>query len=431
MELAPGNLIQGTSYVLGDALAEDAWGRLWRARDDQGKEVFAVTYETEAGAALFREALPALKRWREVATPSACPEHLPIVQIEEHGPIPFVLVKDPGGTTLREFSGGKPMDPSGAAKAMTAISGALLRGTSYDIHVHNITPDSIIAVPGDQSTPWRLLPIAPGVKKHADQVWNGRYAPPELARTDDINKLKPDMYALSWMLADLIAGDFSLPRDQSRLKEHLPYPRLRTLLGNGMRPRDGSYGDPKLTEMGLKHWVAADAQDDLAEARRAMQEAQGGGPAKLKHSIKDNQKIITQAAALLLIVILILAGIFIVPGMLRAKNTVNTPYGLSNLFIEALVERDADKARQYTTGEATGVVETMLREIQAMEDQNQASRFAEGVPVVAGAGNARTVKVDLKGENGDLFMIAEMTIQREDGNEWKVEKLFYKSTREN
>ncbi len=426
-ELAPGLEIPETGCRLKQAVLQDSWGEIWRADHSHHGQVFLVLYTTEAGEAVFEEALPGLKRWKEVSNSGMVPNLLPILEIHEETAFPSVLVQDPGGRSLRELASEGPLDVRVIASIIVAVARGLLLARSYEIFSVALSPDMIIEHPGGQAN-WRLLPVAPNARQGALQIWNGRYEPPEIANSQyKLDELSPDVYGLSWMFVDLIAGNFSLRRSSAMIREYVPYPRLRTLIENGVAPRSGSYGDPKLTQIAVERWLKNEAAEDI----RAFQAKQPGNKkGKAQQVMQGKGRLIGQILILVLLLGFLICAVAVIPGLFQTQNTVSTPYGLSNLFLEELVQRDAQGAQAYAEGEAEGQVPRILREIEQMEQQALASRFAEAVPQVHGDGATRTVQVDLKGENGDLFMTAEMTIQRQDNGEWRVEQLFYKSTRE-
>lgn len=409
-------------------LLRDTWGEIWRASHDTRGPVFLVCYNGPRGAAVLAEARPTLERWQQLAESGQFPHLLEIHEWVQIGGATALIVRNPGGRTFREaFSQRDEKALKSRAGALANIAKGLVIAKHYGLHFAGITPDTVVEAQPNSDAPWRLIPVAPGARTNADVLSGGRYLAPELATSDKIDDLNADVYGLSWLAIEAFAGDFLLERNPARLREYVIFQRLRTLLSNGVTPAKGLYSDPKLFQIGLERWAKNEADDDLREVEEARAAAGRTKSQQWFHTHRRSLVIGLVSAVILLILGL---GLALMPRLLTASNTTKTPYGVTNLFFEALVARDTNKARSYTTGEATGQVEALMGAIATMEQQNLASRFAKAVPSVQGAGQSRNVKVDLKGRSGDLFMIAEMTLRQADGGTWAIEKLFFEPTRQ-
>ncbi len=428
MDLSQGMNAPGGEGVVESCLVREPWGEVWRGSHPRHGAALFVVYTGPHGPALFAEALPGLRRWQQVAQSGTCPELIAIHEIREGSPA-VVVAADPGGPTLREIAAKGPIEPRKAMTIVRHAARAVLLARSYDTQAAGLSPDLLFQAPAGSpadAPPWRLLPVGPNAPRAIVHVAGGRYLPPETAGHPSFLELCPDSYGLAWLAVELIAGDFMLPRDHTRIKEWIPYARLRTMLANGLTPAKGSYGDPKLIQLGIDRWLKTEAVEDIAEVEAAKRATER--PPALNW-IHQHRRTLIQAGVGVLVLLVILCGIYAVPRMLTPGNTTKTPYGVTNLFFEALVARDANKARGLAQGEGAGQVDRILEEIARMERDGLASPFAKAVPQVAGAGPARTVKVDLKGKNNDLFMIAEMTIRETATGDWKVDTLFFEPTR--
>ncbi|MCC5875474.1 MAG: hypothetical protein JJU11_04565, partial [Candidatus Sumerlaeia bacterium] len=217
------------------------------------------------------------------------------------------------------------------------------------------------------------------------------------------------------------------PTGGDQLRDAIPYQRLRVALTNGLKPSRGRYGDPKLTEIALRRWFRMEMEADINDITMAQAAAER---TPLQQKIHENKKLLTQAgigAGVLVVIILLVLAI---PRMFTSRDSTQTPYGLVNLYHAALIDRNADAAKSYTTGEATPQTDRLLELIEEMKSQNLASDFSNAIPQVAGAGPVRTVKTDLRGSAGDTFIQTEMNISQGDDGIWVINGLFFNPTRE-
>lgn len=420
-----GQAIAGTGLTLRQRLSgEEPWGTIWRTTHQTHGLTITVFYRGDVGRALFEEAQPGLRRWQELAGRSIA-GLLPILDINPNALC--VTVADPGGPTLRERFAAGWQTLREPADALIALAKVLVFTKTYELPAVGITPDTVIETGKNPDAPWCLLPVAPGVRQHAGQMAAGRYTAPEVSGDAPLLDLNSDSYAMSWLALDIYRQDFSAPRDPATLRTELPFPRLRTILGNGLRPTKGVYDDPKFFQLALERWV----KNEMAEDWKEEQERQAASVRKpWQQKLHDNQVLLKRvgigAGSLLLVIFLVMC----IPRLFTTSNTEKTPYGTVNLFFERLKAGDVAGAQKYTTGGATIQADALLREIRGMEAKNLTSRFGSAIPQVQGAGDVRTVKIDLKGVNGDLFMMAEMTIRQQPGGIWRVDELYYKPLRE-
>lgn len=401
---------------------EEPWGVIWRGTHATHGPVIAVFYRGDVGRALFDEARAGLARWQELAAAKLVAGLLPILELNEDAP--YLLVPDGGGRTIRErFVGGWPSlrEP---ADALVAIAKILVYTKTYELPAVGITPDNVIESGPHGDAPWSLIPVAPSATRQAAQVSAGRYAAPEVVAGGNIAELNADSYGLSWLALDIYRKDFSAPRDPARIREQLPYQRLRTILGNGLRLNKGIYDDPKFFQLALERWI----KNEMAEDSKEEDERQAAQVRKpWQQKLHDNRTIITRAGIALGSVILLLLMVMCVPKLFVAGATEKTPHGLVKLYYKALVANDPATAKKYTTNMAGPMTDQLLAEIHSMEAKSQCSKFAQAVPGIQGDGAARNVKTDLKGKNGDLFMMTEMTIRQQPGGEWRIDELYFKS----
>lgn len=425
-----GTEIPSLSSTLREPLHRASWGDIWRAEHQSHGAVILVLYDGEGGPDLFREALPGLKRWKTLNETATATEFVTLLEIIEHPTAPATISADPGGPTWKAFTTAASEDPVALVRAVREVALGLVMTRTYDIEVLGIFPDAIVGANPKggldaKQKPWRLIPVAPGVRRVA--VAEGRYYPPEF--TPDCNALQlcPDTYGLVWIAIEALSGEPNLPREPALLHEKVRLQRLRLVLGNGVKPSQGSYGDPKLLQLGLDRWIKNEAEEDLEEIRRAEAAARRTGKQQF---LFEHRRLLIGSAIGFLALLAVIGCLLAIPALFIPKSTTGTPVGLSQLFCEALVRRDAAKAKSYTAGEATDQVDRLLADITRMEQENLTSRFAKAAPAVRGAGETRTVKATLFGSAGDAFMDIEFTIREREKGKWTVENLFFQPLRE-
>ncbi|CAN5171959.1 hypothetical protein BH09SUM1_BH09SUM1_32020 [soil metagenome] len=425
-EFDPQSAVARTSCTLTALVAEEEWGALWRGTHPEKGNVLVVIYGPSVGGlGLYDEAAASLQQWERLASGGTAPGLLKIYQVAREENVVVLVAEDPGGRFLGEFAGDATIGLKDMGRCFAAIARSLIIARAYEIPFVGLTMFGAVEDKSQKDFPWRLLPIAPGARR-ASVLAAGRYAPPELADAASLPELNADSYSLARLWVDVLAQDNSFDFTKEKLREVVPYPRLRTMLNNGLTPAKGAYGDPKLTQIAIDRWLKEAADEDLKEVKET---ADAAGRSVAQQKLHENKGLLAKVgiglAAVAVLVLLVMA----VPAMFRSTNTNKTPYGTLNLYFAALAKGDTAGAKSYTMGEATPQTDNLKAEIERMEKAGLASKFGEGVPQVHGDGDVRTVKADLKGENHDLFMNVEMTIRKQPMTDWKIDTLFFKPLR--
>ncbi len=429
---SPDDHIKELGLTLEDLVTEDGWGELWRGEDEKLGMVLICAFTTDEGKQAFRDTLPSYKKWQSLAA-TYCSGLLKVHRIIDEGEIPMLIMENPGGETAREhFIAGWEDIKEGGLLAVACLD-AIAHARNNALAPIGITPDTIFRNPDGKECPWKLLPVVPESSEYFHLLHGGRYVPPELKDTHHPEELNPDTYSVYWIWAEIVAQDTTIPHDLERLKEFIPYHVLHTLLTNGLIPLKGSYFEARVAVTAIQYWLKYDARDDRIDRKKKI-EAEKRTPAqekmyKAKEKIWERRKIIIQVAALLIIIGVIgLAGISI-KNTFKAQKTPQTAYGLIALYFDALIDRNLEEALKYTQGEGNMGTNLMFEKIKWMEEKHLASRFAQAAPEIRGSGSPRLIRVALKGENGDLFMRAEVTVKKMDSGEWIVEKVFFEPLR--
>lgn len=408
-------------------VAEEAWGSLWRAEHAEFGAVIAVCYQGSKGRALFEECLPHLRQWEKIAGSAA--KCLLRIRALVEGKAPYLLVENPGGMFLHEkLVAAGPFGLEDGARCFRSVAQGLVYTNIFEIPHAGLAPYTLLEDPASpKEEPWKLLPVGPGALKNAKLIARGRYMAPELANHGTPADLRADSYAAAWLWAEAATGNLALKHNLEALSTALPHVRLRTILRGGFEPHRGVYMEPKLLQVAADRYLKTEAAEDRKDEEEARAAATRS-PAQ--RWIAEHQPQLILGSKVLGVVVALLLVVWLVPAMFTTTNTPRTPYGMVNLYLEALVARNLPAAQRFATGEAVGQTAAMLADIERMEKANLASRFSRGLPQVSGSGEARTVKVDMRGKNGDIFMAAEMTIRQASTGNWSVETLFFKAMRE-
>jgi hypothetical protein len=422
-EIEAGQELGTSGYTEVEIHASEPWGMVARGRNAAGQTALVVIYQGDIGRALFEEARPGLEKWQSLCRERLTPALMAIDQISDGPDAPFVVVADPGGQPLALRPPVPVADPRDAVRPMIDVMRAVLSAANFELILPGVSSTTVYITPAGGVM---LLPVAPGARRHQHLIAGGRYAAPELQGNTPVDEIHAESHAIAWLVAEQVAANRQLPRDQAALASAIPYPRLRTVLRNGMSPINGCYGDEKLTLIALERWVKEQAEEDLGEIREASAAATRKPWQQWLHDHKALIKRIGIPVGGLAGVVLVLMLLVM---CLSTPRNPTTPYGMLNLYFEALMTRDAAKTRVYTEGEATPQTDAMLGMIQMMEQGRKASRWNKAVPQVSGSGDVRNVKVDLKGVSGDLFMVAEMTIAKKPDGNWVIRTLFFDSAR--
>lgn len=426
-ELEAGAEIPGTNgCTFVEELAAEPWGKIERAKHPGHGDVLLVRYTTGEGRQLFEEAREGLEKWKSIRENNLCLQFLAIHEINGDIDTPYLVIEDGGGRPMADPSIMGGDIPQAPVVFWEWANRAIVEAHDCDFS-HIGLSGLTLFVTGQEDPAYRILPIAPGARKKAALVNGGRYIPEEIESALPLDELNPDSYAAALMTAQWLTGQADPPTHGEAFREAIPYQRLRVAITNGLVPSGGKYGDPKLTEIALRRWFRMEMAEDLKEIREAK-EASERTPFQQK--LHDNRKLITQGGIGLGVVVLLLILVMALPRMFTTRDTINTPYGLVNLFHAALIEKNAAGAKGYTSGEATPQTDRLLDLINEMQERNLASPFNRAVPQVAGAGGMRTVKTDLRGSAGDTFIQTEMNIQENPDGTWTIVGLFFTPMRE-
>jgi hypothetical protein len=410
--------------TLGEVVyADKAWGGIWHGEHASFGKVLFVIYSTGDGREMLKEALPVLERWKLLAHGSA-PGLLNVLDVKADARVPHVVVKGTDGSTLHTRIHHGQMEVKDRMRAIAAVAKTLSLSKTYEIPFVGIAPWSIIAVQ-DHDAPWQLIPVAPGAVKHAKLLNHGKYIPPSIGQ-GDINELNPDVFSLSLIGIEAVVGDFHGEESPVAKRDAVPYERLRMILTNGLKQNKGAYDDPKMLQLALERWIKAEADEDIKEHQAKVAASQR---TPFQQRVFENRRLLIGGGGAVLGLIFCVFVVICIMNAFSSENTEHTPYGMLNLYFEAIEDGDAAEAKKYATGAAAIVTDNLLAEIRSLEERNLASKFAEAVPRVAGDTGTRTAKIDLKGENGDLFMEAEATIRVEPTGEWRITDLYFKPLR--
>lgn len=430
--LKAGEKLKDVGVVLRTLIVEEAWGEIWRAEQLNGDKVLLVAFSAEPGRRLFQESQSAYQKWQSLAI-SVCGGLLKIKKIIPDSDIPLLIVEDTGGETLREkiLHGWTEFRETGRM-ALACAKTIECAKTEY-LYPLGLTPDTIIEDPKNSKLPWRLIPVSPGSKQGLLLLSSGRYAPPEIATAQSPGDVNPDIFSLLWIWTECIVGDFSISHNLSHLKEYIPYKSLYTLLSNGLQPIQGKYFEPKLAVEAIQHWLKHSAGEDFKAHQATLVTAE---QTPLKRKVEEIKRKVMGYRHLLIqagILFVIIAFISLIALSIRQLTTITlspeTPFGVVRLYFNALIDGDIEKALKYTRGEAVLGTKVMYDAIKLMEEKHLASKFANAIPDLRGSGSPRVVRVNLKGEAGDLFMRAELTIRKIETGEWVIEKVFYEQLR--
>ncbi|MCB2153334.1 hypothetical protein KQI84_00480 [bacterium] len=426
-KLQPGKQIPDSKAVPKELLAEDSWGEIWRAEHDKHGTVILVAFTTPKGAEMLMDGRDGLVNWNKMAG-AEVPQLARVLHVSPTEPLPHLLVEDPGGRTLRAALPDMIDNPVSQGSWAYSIVRGLHQADVYEMAPVGITPDNLIHCPGSQEAPWKIIPIAPRSLLASRTIAGGRYHAKELDTSGKPHDIHADLYSFSWLWLELQAGNFNIPHEPNALKQFVPHKRLATVIANNLQSRNGEFSEPRLAELGVQRWVKHDIKEDLKEFKEKTDAAKRSN---FQQYMFENRKWLIQIGLSLFIIICVLLSVLAVKGLFTTSGSRDTPYGIMTLYLDEFVgQRDVTGAQAYTTGQATTQTERLFAEIEDMEQNGKASHMTEAMPVVRGSGNARTVKVDFKGVNNDVFMIAEMNIRANDRGQWVIEEIYYKNKRD-
>jgi hypothetical protein len=269
----PGEDLPERSFIPHKLLREESWGEIWQALNrSSATNVLLIAYTTPDGDALFEHSAPGLRRWKEVAGTLACPHLLRILEINDSA-IPFILVEDPGGSSLRDYVTNLKdvMKFESAGKLARQLGQAIAAAEAYDCAPVGLSPATIFLCPNDKDHPWKLAPVAPRHKRGLELGSIARYLPPEYGQTDLSLSLHVDCYAIPWIIADAVRRDFDTP--PAPLRDIVPLKAFCSLLESLARLNQGSYPDPSVVLQSVDRWLGKQMTADVeawekAESRR-------------------------------------------------------------------------------------------------------------------------------------------------------------------
>src|SRR5690606_12298125 len=127
--------------------------------------------------------------------------------------IPYILVKDPGGPVLREaiLSRGDDIEADRLVRGgLEWVEGAVT-ATTLNLAPIGITPDTLFR----GTAGWCIAPIAPRSKLQQKLLGRGRYVAPDMSLAPYTTPTNADCYAIAWIMADTLAGEWDHPHDPS------------------------------------------------------------------------------------------------------------------------------------------------------------------------------------------------------------------------
>ncbi len=446
----PGREIPGQGIVTNHLVTEAQWGEIWRAEHQRFGRVLFVAYTTTAGMALFRSSHETLKRWKQSSP--AVDGLLGIREISANSAIPYIVVDDPGGETLREAASDKldPIDPLQLARWFRALCETLGNAYNLNMLLINPTPDSIIIDPAKKTNPLRIVPIAPDATELAPLLADGKYTAPELPGSSQPKLINADSYATAWMFVDAILQHDELPRHVEDLKAAVPTPKLVQILTVGLFSQGGSYGDARIMEGALKRYIRTDAETDLKVLRRnqekvqkdlqkEMKKAQKEGKAAPVRSSTDEAPVriskvtrkspetiakkkkrggnsFAKTAGVVAIFAAVAAGVvFGMTKYLYKPPQPKTAYATAAEYFRDVGRRNASGAAALSSGAAQEQTRTMVGELDGTGVKGVSS-----VATTLGADGAHTAKTEVRGANEEVLMYVSAELREESPGSWRV-----------
>ena len=424
-----GQPLPDSGVVPRQLLLEEAWGELWDATNKDGKLVFVVGYTTPEGDEMFEEALGGLKRWEEVA-PKACPHLLKILQICE-GAIPYTVVENPGGYSLRTAVMEQPeMLP---LKELGRIAGelatAVVEGAAYDLAPVGITPDIVFRQRDDPDHPWRVLPVGPRSRMQLQLLCDGRYAPPPPEPPDPVHLRNIDCYSVACILYDMFRRDFVGPRPP--VKETVPFRGLRFTLESMLKDKMGIYGEPRVLVVGLDRWTKKMIDEDYKELEEIEKRRREGQMGALRRVWSRNKTAVKVGATIFLLLAGLGSGIYftILHGNpFKTKASLFYPKGTAEIFLTGLIKGDMTPLLDGgLDGYGQGDVDAIARAIKRMENRRRIATFAYAEATMTGGdGNQRYLYAKLFDSAGTEFGLVSAKMYLTPAGKWTVQSAFFK-----
>lgn len=406
-----------------ELIREEPWGEIWRAVWlKENRRVILVAFTTQEGDELFGEAAQHLRRWQEVAG-KACPHLLKIFEINE-GAIPFLLIEDPGGPTLREhvtaLEADMPLDQQG--KFGLHIATAIVEGEAYDCGPIGVTPDTIIQAPEDRDYPWRVIPVGPRTRAMCALLGAGRYFPPGCAQNPAFFTIHVDCYALAWIWTEVFRRNFEMPWLEP--KKAIPYTGLSYVLESSLVDKNGVYSDPQVVAAGVDRWVSKTLKQDIAEQKEKEVRRKRGPLGNFFH---DNKFALGVCAGLVVFLAVLGGGIYL---LLESRTfgrplTKLRPEDVTEMFETALLANKPDDGVALTMSAPDATREIFiavdrLEKAGILPDKPKTSRTVDG------SGEGRTADITLKNADGEIVAVASLMLQQRANAEWQISNAFLK-----
>lgn len=418
-----GAVLDQFELTLKGLVLEQPWGELWRAEHKKHGAVLFAAYSGVRGEAHFSATRARLAQWNRRS--EVFPGLFPI--LEEHGSsaIPVLIIGDPGGGSLREKIAGGRLGAADAAHMAQDLSAALAGLAHEGIGPIGLTADHVHLRSdfGYVIIPFALLDAA-----HPDTTCAQAFLPPELKDSRTPDSVHADVFSATLLAAGAMLGDVTNAPPAAQIRSMLPYKRLGLVLSNGVAPRNGAYTEPKTTALLLDRYRKTELAADLADAKEAVAATTRSPAAAAVHANRGPLILVGKIAGVVAVLALLVFGIM---SATKGGPPESTPRGLSRVYFEALVARDATAAAAFTEGEATPQTHALLADIKRMEDKHLTSKFGSASAPRMGDANASKIqaKTTLSGEAGDPFMEVEFVVEKK-GETWKVVGLLFKPMRE-
>jgi hypothetical protein len=444
----PGREVPGQHVVTNALVVDEEWGEMWRAEHDGFGKVLFIAYTTPLGVKMFQEALPALERWK-ASSHGADQRLLGIRMISADTAIPYLLVEDTGGPTLRELANDptRAVAPDDYVKWFAGLFEGIVAAMNLNLVPIGVSPDTVFYDPNNAGARWRLAPVGPGGACRSGLIGRGRYVPRELAHMADVSLTHADTYGLSWILAEILAGRDDMPRLPSVLDETIGMERLATELKAGVQSQNGVCMEPMGMAMVLKRWLRNDAEKEMKAWRKAHKKATGKAGAsvsraavpKVKAKRKSSDGGGTFAVGLLLSLLkigLVLAvfgaAAFGTYKLFTTTDTNKTPLGTARLFCKEVVANNQAGALQYTTGNAVGQTEELFTLLRVIREGNLASPLAEAQAVTERTGAQSFIgQATLKGTSGESFLLLTFRLHEQEDGTYRIYELDWEGLNQN
>jgi hypothetical protein len=389
---------------------------------------------------MFKEALSYLGRWKESCR---TPEQrlLGIKHLSPDTAIPYMLVEDTGGPTLREVANDpeKEINPDDYVKWFSGLCEAVTNATNMNLVPIGISPDTVFYDAGNPGARWRICPIAPGLAMRNGLIGRGRFTPKELSHMPDVSTTHADTYALSWMLIDIVSGRPDLPRLTSVIDEAFPLEKLGRDLKGSATSQNGACVEPQMMDTILKRWLRNDAEKEVKKylkthkkGKKAKPGAKPATAAKSKSAPKAKKSSSSNAGAYVRMILMTLLKLTIVLvafaggayggyRLFTSKDTNKTALGTARLWSKAIVADDLQGALAFTSDEGEYQTKQLFDTIAYIEKSNSASPLASANAVTEKtSAKGYLGQATLQGENGDSFLVVTFKLHEQDDGTYRI-----------